>query len=396
MFSCESESNEFKRLVPSEHRTQVLHHCATIGVNFVLYTKFSVHEALYTVVVHFEENILQSYRNRLSFAVDQHLIWLYRKQLVLPTAEEMTIPIRRKKTINGQTVIIEEHEPYFGYTQDRHGYCYYVRCWRAIDMMVRGLGAPLKGGFSWAPGPHAMWPKQKPLLDVVSRYITHIEAGRDSNLTLSQSLASRMILYQLYNAYVCHRVLQTIDRLKDGWKLVLKNQLSASHVLKMRKTDWAEDSILQIVTNISDTVSADPRALMPEDLFDGQLRIPSSVASGQGASATVASASGAAVARRPKRNCVSWASGPEGKRPRLNKTNRHLPVQALSKARNCALCAGSRVSDERKKVRFGWQTTYVCSECDLPLCTSTKGNDRRTTSCFQKWHSTERLQKPGP
>lgn len=391
LFSCDYGSHEFRRLVPSEH------HCATIGVSYAVYAKYSVRDALYTAVVYFSQDAMQSYRDRLRTLVSKHLLWLYKADLILPTATEMTVTVKKKRKINGTTVTVEDHEEYYGYTQDRHGYCYYVNCWRAMDKMVRTKSEPFRAGFSWAPGPHAMWPKQKPLLDIVSRYITHIEAGRDSNLTLSQSLAFRMILYQLYNAFVCHRVLQTIDRLKDGWSRVTRSNLSASSLLQMHKKYWAEVAILQFVTNISDAVLADSSTLMPEDTPSRPPPEASSAARESDdltSAAEALSPSATGPVRRPKRNRLSWANSPEGKRTRLSKPVRHLPVQALSKAKNCALCAGAHLNEEGKQTRFGRQTTFVCSVCDLPLCTSTRGNDRRETSCFQKWHSAERLCRP--
>ena len=75
-------------------------------------------------------------------------------------------------------------------------------------MFLRNNGA-FPHGATFIPGPHALWSKLKPTMDLMSRYVSHAEAGRKSNLSLSQFLPLKFLTYLLYNSYVVYRCIAT-------------------------------------------------------------------------------------------------------------------------------------------------------------------------------------------
>lgn len=47
-------------------------------------------------------------------------------------------------------------------------------------------------GMKFVPGPHAVWPKVKPFVGVMSQHVTKIESGRGNNLSLSPVILLRL------------------------------------------------------------------------------------------------------------------------------------------------------------------------------------------------------------
>lgn len=96
---------------------------------------------------------------------------------------------------------------YYKHAQDGDGLSYKIEVWGVVDKNIRTNGYFIQWA-SLTRGPHALWPTFKPLVDVMYRYMTQIETGREreSNLNLSQFLAFRFESYLLENSYVLHRV----------------------------------------------------------------------------------------------------------------------------------------------------------------------------------------------
>lgn len=91
---------------------------------------------------------------------------------------------------------------------------YTTKLWRSVEKHI------LERGFyenvaSITLVPNSLWPKVKPFVYIMSRYLTHIKSGLGSNLNLSQFVTLRFLNYLIYNAYVLHRVIAVEDIL-DG------------------------------------------------------------------------------------------------------------------------------------------------------------------------------------
>lgn len=64
-----------------------------------------------------------------------------------------------------------------------------------------------KNGVKIFPVPHALWPKRKPYVDVILRYLTYIDCCKNGKLNLNQYLCLRFLLYLIYNSYVLDQIL---------------------------------------------------------------------------------------------------------------------------------------------------------------------------------------------
>lgn len=189
-WGCAFGDAVYRQLVPSEHRTQLKHHVAVLGVCHTIYVKSTSDEIVYAVLISNPTADLQQHIEEVITIVAPHLYFLYQ---------------------NAEHIVVQDPADgnYF-HSQDRYGLIYTTKLWRAVDKHIRER-CFYENGASLTPGPQAFWPKLKPFVDFMSCYLTHIESGRGSNLNVSQFVTLRFLNYLVYNAYVLHRVIAVED-----------------------------------------------------------------------------------------------------------------------------------------------------------------------------------------
>lgn len=124
-----------------------------LGICHDLYVKSTAEGILYSVLISYPSAVLKEHINEVIILFAPHLYLLYTK------AELRIVP----QAADGK----------YSHVQDRDGFIYSCMLWRSVDKHIRDRGL-YENGASITPGPHALWPKVKPLVDVMSRYLTQI------------------------------------------------------------------------------------------------------------------------------------------------------------------------------------------------------------------------------
>lgn len=101
-------------------------------------------------------------------------------------------------------------------------------------------------GASVCAGPRALRPKLKPFLNVMSRFMKHIEDGRRRSLIFSQCIGLRFVNYMVYKAYIISRVIDTVAIVNE--RNCLHQPFGA--VLTKFRTKWKRVPLLHFVSQI--------------------------------------------------------------------------------------------------------------------------------------------------
>lgn len=347
--------------MPSQHRIQVRHHAAVLGITHVLYVKSSPDGIIYSVLIKYDESTLNSHREEITDIVVRELQFIYQKEdvRVLPLLD------------------IAQYR----HAQEPDGFMYTLALWRSVDAYIRREGH-FKNGASITPGPHGLWPKLKPFVDVMSRYMTHIEAGRRSNLNLSQFAAMRFLNYLLYNAYIVSRSIN-VAHILDSRDVEVKG---ATKVLAAVKNEWKKESIRVFVSNINNEIRKHGTGVFIPDV--ARLDLEGSYGGTVDGNTNNAS-NGTLIIRRqwPKRNRRRLADEEPWKSQRLSTRWRH----EMKRQKNTRACVSCTVYDKERPLKKAKTSIYSCSGCDnVTLCVRPP-KDGRLRSCWDRWHSNDRI-----
>lgn len=215
----------------------------------------------------------------------------------------------------------------------------------------------------------------------VERYMSEIDAGRNNNLTLSQSKVLRFLYYLLYNAYVIHRVLAVHPI--SGQNSHATEDPTA--VLSRIKKEWEEFGIRRFVSQINRSIRVKGAQLLRPHTLGVSADAVEDKSGDEAPGIGVPSSDN----RKswPKRHRLVYADREPWKSQRLTSEWPH-DVRYHGRPLPCVLCT---TFERGKPVGKKRQTSYSCSGCDnIPLCIKPDPNGQRR-SCFARWHSIQRL-----
>lgn len=358
--SCSDGDDVYKKLVPAAYRVQLRHHAAVYEITRALFVRSCPDGIIYAVIVKYSLDDLSMYRAMILSIVLSDAIFLYQKK--------------------GFSVLPSVSDDCYKHAQDRNGFVYTVSLWRSFDLHIRKVGF-YKNGASICPGPHALWPKVKPFVDVMSRYMTHIEAGRRSNLNISQFIALRFLNYLLYNSYVIHRVLAVADIFKNS------SEDSASAVLTAVSKSWRALPLRKFVSQINEVLRTNGPSILLPDVLSTNVSAPAPSSSAEERNVSHSSVTATPRQPWPRRYRRKFADVEPWLSQRLSKDWPH----ELCREKNTRPCVACTVYEGTRPVKKAKTSTFSCSGCDNIVLCVRPPTDGRSKSCWARWHSNARI-----
>ena len=233
----------------------------------------------------------------------------------------------------------------------------------------------------------------------MSRYITEIGSGRGNNLSLSQFVPLRFLTYLLYDAYVLHRAFAIEHLLKedhagDDPEGLVRNISEA----------WKRLSIRSFVAQINKQIREKGSDELLPGVFLETTYSPEEQMESRNGSATENEQDHGheeeeelrisqpdtmqSVIVWPTKNRLQKANMEPWRSARLNKTIKH-EAKHLGTARACVVCTKYHKGRPVKKAHT---SVYGCSGCGLISMCRSPGTDGRVKCCWDRWHSTIRLE----
>ena len=346
-------SELFRELVPNtEYRAQVLHHCATLGINkvvFVVGTGGSVVEGkiLYACVVEFFESLRHSYTYCLDCVRVYAFRWVGMEAAKVPEEYDNLL-----KTYHAS---------------DLYSFISYYNLSKAIRQEVIARGSPIPPCRMIRLTPAVFWNNMKGGVDVISRYLKTLARTNISENPVT-SIIARLLIMQVCNAAVVYRL-----------SLARQKKILPRFCEDLDSVHRGYATLRHKVTNCG-TFGSFARRLAQEWAEEME---NSETKDGENASVSVETK----ILPYFKRKASEHYNYGTHKARRLNKNLQRERVMATPTY--CVLCSWAErgTKDGRPKtIRKGSRQVQWCSTCRQAIC----------SQFWTDWHSRATLRRQGP
>lgn len=364
-----------KQLIPEiPYRTQCVHHCVVLGVQKCLLVYASTCEITRFVLVNVPTSYREAYVSDVSRFIQtyQGVFDVLRGRtnvLPDPLVNSLNAPESRLKQLVGDSFSLR----YVGLLAK------YLEEWQ--PSVEDGGPVALK----WIkPAIVSCWNRVKGGVDKVSRLLANIKVPRQG-LQFHGFIVMRILLLGICNTHLLYRIakmdrrviedLKSYDRLLESLNESESLQTSIRHLpdALVMSESWARQGEFARQMPGTTTPQQTPTQTCSPPTSRRRTREPVT--------------SALSPVRRHKKE--KWSHNERRKEIRLSHDLDHSKV-LMNKQMWCAFCSMTAPVDGRL-AHQGFKTKFRCSTCNEALCIVTRGSNRK--SCFEKWHSQERLQQ---
>lgn len=408
-FMCQFGDNEFKAVVANTgYRTQVLHHCTVLQIDKLLYVIASDSKIIGCILIHVPLLQRIPYESFFTAYVQKYLLFLYPRSLqpstnILQSDTSPTTPSEqptgaaRNPTPAGTSLqrnspiperlaqICSSYNLNQGkkYAIEGHSILVSYLIWRKLNEYQEKSKKPLPECTHFLPRIVNEWNMSKGMIDILSRYLSHVKFPVSPTASIGQVLIIRAVFLCAVNGFL-------VKRLIDN-----KTKLEKCNSYKSFKKVMANSQTLHdYFLHLGENYRIPPKSQMGVDALDNRTKFSPMAKSNHGfreyKEEDRATEKDQDVVYQWLKDSLEkegrsitrakyFHKTPEAKLVRLDRTIMHQSVS------NCDL-EGVPNKLSRRCVLCSRKTVFVCVGCRVTLCLKQCPQNNHK-SCAEAWHN---------
>ena len=337
-------NDDIKKYIPEEHLGQIIHQAITANVSACIYVAASESQAIYTIAVMFDEEIITEVASFVDHFAKAAISWAHDGDAHVPLD---------KYGDDVEDLLLER-----------------VPFWKCVNEYVRERG-PFMPIRVFRHSAQSYYSKTRGGVDGNSQTRAALKSSSSSQ-KWEQKVVTHTFKTILVNSFIAWRMLHKEDLLgtRDSFGDLEKYRQKLNRVQCM--TDFALDTALELLQYADELSQAECDGTDDDGnrIFTQQQKIAM-----------------IRRARKRKRNRILFFNSGDGLELRLHISNH--PHVIGERDIYCALCGQNNGKSFR-----GHRINHKCGYCDVHLCVKVRAGFRK--SCWEIWHTAKRLKAKTP